>query len=189
MKYFLKVHEGLDVMPLLIQIQRQPDLWNRHTQRKDFTGSSHTQMSDIWVRYNPECADLAKANDEHDSAWYPAFYQLPTVRPIVFFLMARVEGERLGGVLITKIPPGCVIDPHIDRSWHADYYDKFYVSLQSEPGANFYCEDEVINPRRGDVYWFDNSHRHWVTNESKEDRMTLIVCIRTHRFRDQKPAA
>jgi hypothetical protein len=32
--------------------------------------------------------------------------QLPAVRKIVFDVMHAVQGEKLGGVLITKVPPG-----------------------------------------------------------------------------------
>lgn len=188
MKNFLKIAEGVDVMPLLLSIQRQPDLWDRHKVRKEAEGTPHREMSDIWIRYNDvskyeTSGDYGGFNDEHDSVWYPSYYQLPEIRPILFGLMSRVEGERLGGVLITKIPPGHKIEPHADDSWHVQYYDKFYVSLKSNEGANFYCEDEVICPKAGDIYWFDNRRVHWVDNESNDDRMTLIVCIRTHRFR------
>ncbi len=187
MKNFLKIAEGLDVMPLLLSIQRQPDLWDRHTIRKEAPGTPHAGMSDIWVRYNDIAAyddgDFRTFNDEHFPIWYPAYYQLPEIRPIIFGLMSRVEGEHLGGVLITKIPPRGQIERHADDGWHVNYYDKFYVSLKSDPGANFYCEDEVICPKAGDVYWFDNTKEHWVVNDSNEDRMTLIVCIRTHRYK------
>lgn len=182
MKNFLKIAEGLDVMPLLLSIQRQPDLWDRHKERKEVEGGPHSGMSDIWIRYNDisKCNDLSKFNDPHDPRWYSAYYQLPELRTIIFGLMSRVEGERLGGVLITKIPKGGRIEPHKDDGWHVQYYDKFYVSLQSKEGANFHCEDEVINPKQGDVYWFDNRREHWVENNSDDDRITLIVCIRTH---------
>lgn len=191
MKNFLKIAEGLDVMPLLLSIQRQPDLWDRHKIRKEAPGTPHSGMSDIWIRYNDvskfeASGDYSTFNDEHDPIWYPAYYQLPELRPIIFGLMARVEGERLGGVLITKIPKGGRIDKHSDDGWHVQYYDKFYLSLKSDEGANFYCEDEVICPKAGDLFWFDNRREHWVENNSNDDRMTLIVCIKTHRFGEKK---
>lgn len=187
MKNFLKIAEGVDVMPLLLSIQRQPDLWNRHTVRKTAPNTPHSQMSDIWIRYNDvskyeETGNYSSFNDEHDPIWYPAYYKLPELRPIIFGLMARVEGERLGGVLITKIPKGCSIEPHSDKGWHVEYYDKFYVSLKNNPGSVFYCEDEHISPNAGEVYWFDNRKEHWVKNNSDDDRITLIVCIKTHRY-------
>lgn len=184
-EHFAKIATGLNVLPLQVALKRQPQLFGAHGYRRYSEGSPHTQMSDIWVRYNdvrkyPD-GDLSKFNDEHDGVWYPAYYALPQVRPLVFSIMALVEGERLGAVLITKIPPGGGIAPHIDGGWHAEYYEKYYVPIQNEPGATFNFEDGVIAPDLGDVYWFNNSVPHWVENNSSADRIAMIVCIRSDR--------
>ena len=176
---FLKIKD-VDVSQLVAQIDAHSELWNQYGYRKNM--APHSAMSDIWVRYN-DIKNMGPAfNHEHDSVWYPAYQELPALKDIIFPLMGEVEGERLGGVLITRIPPGCDIKPHVDRGWHVDYYDKFYVSLKSEQGANFYCGDEVLNPKAGEVWRFDNRALHWVENRSNDDRMTLIVCIRTQKW-------
>jgi hypothetical protein len=189
-KHFLKIGET-DVKPLNAEIAAHPELWDQVTLRKTAPGTPHRAMSDIWVRYNdvkPFLAkgDLSTFNDRHVPIWYPAWRALPALRPIVFGLMARVEGEMIGGVLITRIPPGGGIEPHTDRGWHVDYYEKFYVALQSEPGALFLCqhggEREALNPAPGEIHLFDNRKEHWVDNRSDQDRVTLIVCIRTSLF-------
>lgn len=193
-EHFAKIATGLNVLPLQLALKRQPQLFGKHGYRRYSEGSPHTAMTDIWVRYNdirkyPD-GDLSKFNDEHDAVWYPAYYALPQVRPLVFSIMALVEGERLGAVLITKIPPGGGIAPHIDGGWHAEYYEKYYVPIQNEPGATFNFEDGVIRPDLGDVYWFNNSVPHWVENNSCADRIAMIVCIRSDRvteaYRDEK---
>lgn len=189
MEHFTKISDGIDVGPLLRQIDANPALWNANSSRKERAGSPHTAMSDIWVRYNsPERArpDFSGFNDEHVPSWYPAWHALPALRPIIFDLMAKVRGEMLGGVLITRIPPGCGISPHVDEGWHVEYYEKFYVSLQSGPGAEFCCSEggvtESLNPKAGECWLFDNRKLHWVVNDSGKDRLTLIVCIRTDLF-------
>ncbi len=179
MSVFLKIKD-VDVSQAVSQIDSHPELWNQYGYRKNMT--PHNEMSDIWVRYNDIKNMGPGFNDEHDPVWYPAYEALPALKEIIFPLMSEVEGERLGGVLITRIPSGCDIKPHVDRGWHVDYYDKFYVSLRSEPGANFYCGDEVLNPKAGEVWRFDNRALHWVENRSSADRMTLIVCIRTRKW-------
>jgi len=174
---------GLNVEPLVQAITRQPWLWDKYTQRTEVYGGPHKNISDIWVRYAPiemlkEPADFAK---EHDSVWYEAGYALPQIRPIAMALMALVEGERLGGILITKIPPGGCVKPHIDEGWHADYYDKYAVQLQGNCDQAFCFENEQLSALPGDVYWFNNKNSHWVVNNSTEDRMTMIICIRSDR--------
>src|SRR6185295_6575277 len=108
MNNFLKISDGLDVTPLLTAIQRQPDLWDRHTIRKTRPGSPHVQMSDIWVRFRPisELTSPEKFNEPHFAEFYPAWYALPEMASIVFRIMAQVKAVYLGGILITKIPPG-----------------------------------------------------------------------------------
>ena len=95
--------------------------------------------------------------------------------------MARVEGERLGRVMVNKLRPGGRIYPHADTPAHAEYWDRYHVVLQSAPGANFRCGDEMVNMQAGGIYWFQNAIEHEVTNNSVDDRIHMIVDIRTHR--------
>jgi hypothetical protein len=190
MRHFTKIYDGVDVAPLLAELDAQPKLWNAHTFRKTGEGNPHSCMSDIWIRYNAldrlNKGDRQVFNNEHVPVWYPAWSALPALRPIVFDLMAVVEGEMIGGVLITRIPPGQIIDPHRDVGWHVEYYEKFYLSLRSSPGADFVCDDagcvERLNPKPGDIHLFDNRKFHWVENNSNQERITLITCIRTGMF-------
>lgn len=190
MKHFRLIFEGIDVRPVLDQLNAHPELWNQHGPRRTYTGTPHLGSSDIWVRFNDyaklDPSDFSALSDEHIPVWYSAWKVLPALRPIVFGLMAHVEGEMLGGVLITKVSPQGSIAPHRDASWHVEYYSKFYVFLTSPKGAIFGCTHENVTeelaPRVGECYFFDNRKLHWVENRSDEDRLTLIVCIRTDRF-------
>ena len=83
--------------------------------------------------------------------------------------------------LISKIPPGGLCKPHTDTTWHAKYYDKYAVQLESHPDQAFCFEEgEHISPP-GEVYWFNNQAVHWVRNNSPVDRITLIFCIKSDR--------
>ncbi len=176
---FNLIASGLPVMPLQHALVRQPELFGQRGTRAEIY--AHRAMSDIWVRYN-DAANLGPTfNDEHDSVWYPEAAAIPQVRPIVMSLMSIVEGERLGGVLITKVPAGGEIKPHVDGGWHASYYDKYFVPILNDAGAVFGFEDGVIAPQVGDVWWFRNDRPHWVKNDSSRDRIAMIVCIKSHK--------
>lgn len=184
---FSRIATDFDVLPLQVALKRQPNLFGKYNLRSSGYTSPHSEMTDIWVRYNDitnylESNDFTKFNDEHDSIWYPSYYALPQLKDIIFKLMSLVDGERLGAVLITKLAPGGGIAKHVDSSWHADYYDKYYIPIQNGEGATFNFDDGVISPKLGEVYWFNNSVTHWVENNSSEDRISLIVCIRSDRF-------
>ncbi|PRX32266.1 aspartyl/asparaginyl beta-hydroxylase [Paraburkholderia sp. BL18I3N2] len=184
MRNLVKIAGGIDTAPTLLAIARQPGLWNRHTVRTEGDGNPHADVSDIWLRYNDvkpykAAGDFTGFNDPHDAIFYPEWYALPQLRPIVFGLMARVEGTRLGGVLITKIPAGKRVLPHADDSWHVRHFNtKLYVPLQSNPRCWNRVENEVVSMAPGDVWYFDNTKEHEVVNEGDDDRITLIVSIR-----------
>jgi hypothetical protein len=185
MKHFLKIAEGIDVAHIVAAIHRQPELWNRHRLRKDRPDSPHVAMDDIWIRANDlnKCKD-GGFNDPHFSIWYDAAFALP-VRQLIFWVMTRVEAEQLGGVLITRLPPGGRIDPHADLEWHALWYQKYYLSLKSAPGVTFHVENESINPKVGEIWLIDNTKPHWVVNDSDDDRVTLIICAKTERYEER----
>ena len=170
---------NLDVRPLVQQISCHPSVWNRHSARRAGY-SPHLTLDDIWVRYNAiENLTSAQAfNEPHESVWYSVVEEIPAVKTLVFDVMRWVQGERLGGVLITRIPPRGRCDPHIDEGWHARYYEKFAVQLAANEKQSFCFEDAQLVTRPGDLYTFDNSRLHWVENPSDEARMTLIICIR-----------
>ena len=173
-----KLAEGLNVTPLLWALQENPQLWNMHSQRTESQESPHREVSDIWVRYAPP--EESDKPGPHESVWYPEADVLP-VRDLVYPLMHAARGERLGGILITKIPAGKECKPHSDNGWHARYYSKFAIQIQSAPGQRFCFDNEYLEPRPGDLYTFENAYTHWVTNPTPYDRITLIVCIKTER--------
>lgn len=169
------VASGFDVKPLVAALA-DPGLWDRIRFRKE--AYEHSQMSDIWVRYN-DIKNLGEHfNDEHESVWYPIYHEIQEFRPLVFDVMGLVFGERLGGVLVTKIPPGQEVRPHVDFGWHARYYEKFALQLQGHEAQSFNFEGEKLVPKTGDLYTFNNSFQHWVVNDSPIDRITMIICIK-----------
>lgn len=176
-----RLWSAVDVTAIQHQLRAYPELWNQHRPRT--SQYVHSQVDDIWVRYNAwknydEKLGLSHFNREHDAEWYPAADVIPQLRQIALDVVRMVEGVRLGGVLITRIPPGGQVAKHIDRGWHAEYYDKFAVQLAADPRQAFCFDDAELVTAPGDVYTFDNSRTHWVTNPSDVDRITMIVCVR-----------
>jgi hypothetical protein len=157
---------------------RNPRIWDVYPFRRG-PQSPHRELSDIWVRYNAIGNLGPHFNDEHESEWYEVVEQIPSAKEISERI-ARDFNGKLGGVLITKIPPGKQCYPHIDQGWHARYYEKFAYQVQGNTEQTFHVEENYLHTRSGDLFWFDNSHTHWVENPSMDDRITLIVCLRRH---------
>lgn len=165
-------------MPLMAAIARQSELWNQNTLRTTHVKTPHTEVSDIWLRFNEIPENVEEIIDDHESIDYPAFSLLPQARPLIFDLMRLVEGKRLGRVLITKLIPGAKIYPHVDGGEHAAYYERYHIILQNNAGSIFRCGDEALCMNAGDVYWFNNAIEHEVINNSADDRLTLIVDVK-----------
>lgn len=182
MNKFVRLATGLDIAPIVAQLAAHPELWNQHTQRKLARNSPHAQMDDIWLRYRAfdELQSPLDYLTPHFAEFYPAWRTLTTLQPLVFDLLARTRCVYLGGILLTRIPPGGKILPHHDRgSWHAEFHNcKVYVPLQSDEGCWNTCEDERVHMAPGDAWSFDNLRTHSVENDSTRDRMTLIVSMR-----------
>lgn len=180
MNNFQCLASNVDVIPLMNAIMRDPALWNQHTLRTAHPGTAHSQVDDIWLRFN-ETEDPEAVVDDKECVNYPAWWALPQARPIIFDLMRRIEGERLGRVLVTRLRPGGKIDPHVDGGAPATYYDRFHVVLNAAPGCLFRAGDEKVQMATGQVWWFDNTKEHEIINNGADDRIHLIVDIRTSR--------
>lgn len=181
MKSFHKLDKVFNVDEIIESLEANDDLWNEYPHRK--TGA-HSEMTDVWVRFGDISKGCESFTGEHDSVWYPSAEKIKGIKALCRNLMRDVDGERLGGVLITKLPAGSQIYPHIDKGWHAGYYEKFYIALKSPKGSMFCFEDGNIESNQGDCYLFRNNIKHWVINDSDSERWSLIVCIKTDKFKE-----
>jgi quercetin dioxygenase-like cupin family protein len=171
----------LDVAPLRAQLDAHPELWGQQSARKM---GAHHQMTDIWARYrDPDVYraqygdDMSHFCDEHESVWLPPADLLPSTK-IFGNWFARWGASDLGGVLLTKLAPGGVIDWHEDSGWHAEVHNKFYVAVKNPKGAVFEWKDRVVKAKDGEVYQFRNDIPHRVVNDSDEERIAMIICLR-----------
>jgi hypothetical protein len=169
-----------DVTPLVAELKAHSELWDEFPFRTTPSQSPHRDMSDIVVRCNARenFSDRESFGLPHESVWYPNTEKLPSVLPIVFDLMRYVDGERLGMVLITRLPAGKQCHPHIDQGWHPNFYDKYAVQIASAAGQSFHVDTEMLSAEPGECYRFNNAISHWVINDSDKERITMIVCIR-----------
>lgn len=173
--------KAFDVSLIQQQLNAHPEVWNTIRHRTEHPQSPHREIDDIWVRYNPVRnyhGDMREFNAEHVSEWYPVIEQLPAVKWAAEELANRLAAKVLGAVLITRIPPGAQVYPHVDQGWHARHYEKFCIQIRGNHEQTFNFEGEELRTLDGDLFWFDNAFPHWVKNPSQAERISLIVCIR-----------
>lgn len=189
MRNFLKLGSNIDVMPLLLALHRfdkSNDVWKADTYLRDYPQGPFGDTESVILRFPPrsvleteEALKEFEKIDQHENVDQPIFKLFPEARPLVFNLMAAVQGERLGRVMINKLKPGGKVFPHADTPIHAEYWDRFHIVIQSLPGNAFRCGDETVSMKTGEVWWFNNKLEHEVVNNSADDRINMVVDIRT----------
>lgn len=178
MRNFLPIAANLDVTAILAALAARSDLWNENPLRTTYPDSPHAQVDDIWVMF--ECyseGDEKSVINDVQTHPHRAWYELP-VQDIVLDLMRRVRGTQLGRVIISRLPPGKTISPHVDQGAPAEFFSRYHIVLQSLPGCTIRSGKEVITPASGEVYWFNNREDHEVVNNSADDRIAIVVDIR-----------
>lgn len=187
MRNFHKIGD-VPTSALLHQVVRNNQLWNENTFRTTFPNTPHRDVDDIWVRFSdPEkCLTTTKVIGDDKPIWYPASKALSEIKPLVMNLMQAVGAYELGRVLISRIRPGGVILPHRDND--GEYVltpdiARYHVVLQGLPGSLYMCgeegEQETVNMKTGEVWWFNAHKLHHVVNNSADDRIHLLVDVRT----------
>jgi len=172
------VATGFNVALLRAALKDQ-SLWDRNKARTSDPRSPHYGCSDIWARYAP----ISEYGIEgpFKSVWYDELGEtlLKPLGLLAYDILEMVGGYELGGVLVTRIPAGGEVKPHIDRGWHARHYaDKFCLSVEANEEQTFCFESKQLVSKPGDLFFFDNSQLHWVTNKSTSDRVSVIFCTK-----------
>jgi hypothetical protein len=183
MRYFQKIADGVDTMPLLYALQRQPELWNQKRFRTTFERTPHAAVDDIWLRFSDDSkiTDTASVMADGDCVWHPAIKALPQARSILLDLMRRLEAYALDRVIITRLAPGKTILPHADNEGsyvHDPDRQRHHVVIQGFPGSLYRTGDETVTMLTGQVWWFHALTEHEVINNSSEDRIHMLVDLR-----------
>ncbi len=184
MRYFHKIAEGVQVGALAHAVTRNGHLWNENTFRTTFPNTPHAGVDDIWLRFSdPEkCTTTSNIIGDDKPIWWPAAQLFPEAKPIILDLMRGTSAYELGRVLITRLPPGGRILGHRDDA--GDYVNlrdiaRYHVVLQGLPGSLYHCGNETVCMRTGEIWWFNAHELHAVENNSVDDRIHLLVDVRT----------
>jgi hypothetical protein len=175
----------MDVEPLYEALS-QPGVWDKYEQRRANPTSPHHGLHDAWFYYaDPEQLKQIPVLEKFDYVWYDNPAKV-WVQLFVEQLIDKIEehvGEvlELGGVLATRIPAGNCCKVHNDAGYNAKEFSKYAIQVRGNKHQGFCFDDSILHSQTGEVFWFYNQHDHWVYNASYEERITLIVSLRTTR--------
>ena len=191
MRHWHLMASGVDTMPLVAAISRQPELWSEDTYLRQYPQGPFGDTDTIMLRFPKQVVlksekqlERYKANrlpgyDQHESIFYPAWNLLPEAHQHVFALMSVVRGVRLGRVMINRVRPGGRIYRHADTPEHTARWRRHHLVLHGRPGSTLSVADEAIPMLTGMLFWFDNREEHEVINNSDDDRISMVIDIQT----------
>jgi hypothetical protein len=184
MKYFRQVMSGIDVQPLLAQIEGHPELWSRTGAWTDGKQSVLAKMETglaakrIELRYNTTPAGLPKHPKHWNRAAWPILTEATKLIAALQFALGGIE--MLGRCIISRMAPGEVIAPHTHEVQFGlpPIFETYQIPLQVDRGVRFYCGYEDCYMEPGTAWTFPNQVEHTVHNGSYRDRISMMVDIR-----------
>jgi Aspartyl/Asparaginyl beta-hydroxylase len=175
-KNFALMKAGVDVAPLLAEIDGQPEIWDADTRRQT---NIHVQRetSNIPLRgaSKPVPAEVNQIN------WHPS-RRTPYADdcPRIYSWVEQFAGELGGGlsrVSVVRLNPHGRVYPHIDEG---DYYkvrDRYHLVLRSPGGSAMNSGGEDVVFRDGELWWFNNKAIHDAFNPSDVGRIHVIFDV------------
>ncbi len=169
LRNFQRIVYGLDTSAVLDRIASRPELWSEITARQEYGGTAHADTETIFLRAPARVQDVLNVIETVDM---PALDALD-MRPIVDAVCMEVGIRDLGRVMLVKLKPNGVIQPHVDEGRYAHYYSRFHCVLSTSADCVFYAGGESVHMAAGEIWWFNHMAQHEVRNGTRE-RIHLI---------------
>jgi len=172
---FRLVKSGVDVGPILAELDRQPEIWGEQTGRQRISVQREARAVPIRGLRKSRIRGRPR-RDVHESRFTTLSRRVPHAVAFIRAFAEEVGGE-LSRAKIVSLPPGQRVYLHRDRG---DYYaerDRYHLCLRSE-GSLLRCGDEEVRMKPGELWWFDNKEEHEAYNDTGSDRVHLIFDLR-----------
>lgn len=171
MNYFRLVTKGLDVAPLLLEIDTQEDAWLANTGRQDKI-KVQSETNTIFLRNAVRRSDL-HINENQESE--PTLMAARFPRAMHFMNHAATQLKcSLSRATIVRLKPRSEVGHHIDVGSYYLIRHRLHLVLRSRRGSLMYAGNEKVRMQEGELWWFDNKQHHAAVNESDEWRVHYI---------------
>ena len=174
---FTRIASGLDVSPLLSELDAASEMWLADTSRqRKIRCQRDTRNIFLRVAKKPLPAGARNANDVHESRIARAAAKFP--HALAFCeRIAKLQRGELGRATLVALQPQGWVRPHVDAG---DYYrirDRFHLVLQSPGGSLLTAGEESVVMQEGELWVFDNKSRHNARNPSDAPRVHMIFDV------------
>lgn len=189
---FDRIRVGLDVSTLEKELLANTNLWDQVTARQDHPASPHKDTKTIFLRWAKDIS-VESVFTDLVAIDCPALDVLSDARKLIGEIATSVGALKVGRVILTSLKPGGFITPHSDEGAYADHYERFHLTLASDPGNHFVVEHgpdhyESAHMKQGELWCFNHKKVHHVFNGSRKDRVHLIVDAVAPAYRRERDA-
>ncbi len=171
MNYFHLVGKGIDVAPLLGEIDDQDDAWLANTSRQDKI-KVQRETNTIFLRSAVARPDL-NVNENQESGPTRMTARFPRAMAFMSQIASKLQCE-LARATIVRLKPRSEVGAHIDIGSYYLIRHRFHLVLRSTAGSVLRAGNEEVRMQEGELWWFDNKQHHSAFNESDQWRIHYI---------------
>src|SRR5579863_3804071 len=171
MNYFKLIRSGIDIAPLLEEVNSQEQAWLIDTGRQDRIRAQR-DTNTIFLCAAVHRPDL-RVNENQETRLTSASKLFP--RALAFMTaFAREMNCSLSRATVVRLKPKSQVFRHIDEGSYYFLRDRFHLVLRSSTGSVLMSGGETVRMREGELWWFDNKQFHASYNESGDWRIHYI---------------
>jgi len=183
MSHFGKVVEGIDVAPLLQEIDDRPQNWFVNTSRKGLGVQQHTDaigLRQAAFRRAPDEDPVDLPRDIHESGPTELAAQYPRLMQFLKRFAETYGKGALSRVMIVRL----AAKKDVGRHWDCGYYylcrDRYHLVLRSS-GSKMECGGVRCVWKPGELWWFNNNLWHSASHDAEDWRIHVIFDVLPHR--------
>ena len=177
LRHFKRLAVGVDIAPILKEVDASPNLWNADTSRqRKIRVQRETRNIFLRSAKKPLPPGARNANDVHESSPTPSSRMFPQTLNYCESVARELNGQ-LGRVALVALQPRSRVYPHVDVGEYYRIRDRLHLVLRSAEGSPLSAEEETIVMREGELWAFDNKTMHSAENSSDIPRVHLIFDV------------
>ena len=171
MRFFKRLMAGVNVAPLIDEVNQQELLWLHNTSRQDKI-QAQRDTNTIFLRGAVKRPDIHI--NENQSSYST---EVSKLFPLAMDLLNRFSVEQdasLSRATIVRLKPHAQVTTHVDSGSYYRIRDRYHFVVQSAAGSELTSGGETVIMHVGEMWWFDNKQFHAACNRSAEWRVHYI---------------
>lgn len=160
------------------------ELWKLNTHRQTITYALRNTES-INIRQLigiPKKVTTAESSKYMEIDW-TSTANIPIINKSMMWFTSMLEKSgassiEFGRVFLSKLSPNSIIDLHTDEGDYFRYFDRFHYTITASSDNKFVIRDKEYILEQDSFYWVNNHVPHWLSNNSNESRINIIIDAR-----------